>query len=149
MSLAIKAGLIQRNWKWLVVGFPRFEFAGHVVPPPRRAQFGDDAGMLCREPVPKLVKRFDGRENGGGDFNGFRFHGGSLSRFIGKGKGFPLSPFRNRSSRRKEAPYFLQFEPRYLGCYGVLKEPPFHDFSGKNYFAGVCGAGGVGVAGGT
>ena|ERR1017187_4511542 len=68
MSLAIKAGLIQRNWKWLVVGFPRFEFAGHVVPPPRRAQFGDDAGMLCREPVPKLVKRFDGRENGGGDF---------------------------------------------------------------------------------
>jgi hypothetical protein len=30
----------------------------------------------------------------------------------------------NRSSRREEAPYFLQFEPRYLGCYEVLKEPP-------------------------
>ena len=131
-----------------MAGFPRFEFASHVLPS-RRAQFADDAGMLRGEPVMKLVERFDGGENGGGDFNGFRFHGGSLARFAGKGKGFPLSQFQNRSSRRKEAPYFLQFEPLYLGCYGVLKEPPFHDFSGKNYFAGVCGAGGVGVAGGT
>jgi len=34
---------------------------------------------------------------------------------------FIKSQFQNRSSRREEAPYFLQFEPRYLGCYEVLK----------------------------
>ena len=35
------------------------------------------------------------------------------------------APFQNRSSRRKEAPYFLWFEPRHLGCYGVLKAGEF------------------------
>jgi hypothetical protein len=75
-----------------VAGFPGFEFAGHVFAP-RRAQFGDDAGMLCGQPVLKLVESFDGRENGGGDFNGFPFHGGSLSRFARKGKSFPLHGF--------------------------------------------------------
>jgi hypothetical protein len=70
-----------------VARFPGFEFASHVLPP-RRAQFGDDAGMLRGEPVLKFVERFDGRENGGGDFNGIHFHGGKLSRFDGKGKGF-------------------------------------------------------------
>jgi hypothetical protein len=49
--------------------------------------------MLRGEPILKFVERFDGRENGGGDFNGFRFHGGSLSRFAGKGKGFPFHGF--------------------------------------------------------
>jgi hypothetical protein len=40
--------------------------------------------------------------------------------------GFSLRLFQNCSSRREEAPYSLKsfkFEPRYLGCYGVLKEP--------------------------
>ena len=72
-----------------MAGFPWFEFAGHILPS-RRAQFGDDAGMLRGEPVLKLVERFDGRENGGRDFNGFRFHGGNLSWLAGKGKGFSL-----------------------------------------------------------
>jgi hypothetical protein len=49
--------------------------------------------MLRGEPVLKLVERFDGRENGGGDFNGFRFHGGNLSWLAGKGKGFPFPGF--------------------------------------------------------
>jgi hypothetical protein len=44
--------------------------------------------MLRGEPVLKFVERLDGRENGGGDFNGFRFHGGNLSWFAGNGKGF-------------------------------------------------------------
>jgi para-nitrobenzyl esterase len=41
-------------------------------------------------------------------------------------KNILLSVFQNRSSRREEAPYsekFMKFEPRYPGCYGVLKEP--------------------------
>jgi hypothetical protein len=68
-----------------MVRFPRFEFAGHVFAP-RLAQFGDEERILCREPVLKLVEGFDGRENGGGNFNGFRFHGGSVSRLAGNGK---------------------------------------------------------------
>ena len=39
----------------------------------------------------------------------------------------PVRFFQNCSSRREEAPYsmqFVKFEPRYLGCYGVLKEAP-------------------------
>ena len=75
-----------------MAGFPRFKFAGHVLSS-RRAQFGDDAGLLRRQPILKLVERFEGRENGGGDFNGFRFHGGSLARFAWKGKGFPFHGF--------------------------------------------------------
>jgi len=75
-----------------VTGFPGFEFARHVFPP-RPAQFGDDAGMLRGKPVLKLVERFDGRENGGGNFNGFRFHAGSLSRFAENGKDFPFHGF--------------------------------------------------------
>ena len=75
-----------------MAGFPGFEFASHVLPP-RRAQFGDDAGMLRGEPVLKLVEGFDGRENGGGNFNGFRFHAGNLSRLAGKGKSFPFHGF--------------------------------------------------------
>jgi hypothetical protein len=72
--------------------FPRFEFTGQVFAP-RRAQFSDDDRILCGEPVLKLVERFDGRENGGGNFNGFRFHGGSLSRLAGNGEGFHGSGF--------------------------------------------------------
>ena len=34
-----------------------------------------------------------------------------------------LTPFRNGSSRRKEAPILFKSEPRYLGCYELLKEP--------------------------
>jgi len=34
------------------------------------------------------------------------------------------SPFQNRSSRREEALIYLRSEPRYLGCYEVLKLPP-------------------------
>lgn len=75
-----------------MAGFPRFEFTGHVFAP-RGAQFGDDARILCSEPVLKLVERFDGRENGGWDFNGFRFHRGSLSRLAGNGKSFSLHGF--------------------------------------------------------
>ena len=75
-----------------MAGFPRFKFAGHVFAP-RRPQFGDNARMLRREPVLKLVERFDGRENSGGNFNGFRFHGGSLSRLAGNGKRFSLHGF--------------------------------------------------------
>ena len=75
-----------------MAGFPRFEFTGHVFAP-RHAQFGDDATILCREPVLKLVESFDGRENGGWNFNGFRFHSGSLSRFAGNGKCFSLHVF--------------------------------------------------------
>ncbi len=71
----------------LVAGFPRFEFAGQVLPP-RCAQFADDSGMLCGQPVLKFVERFDGRKNGGGDFNSFRFHVGFLSRLAGKRQGF-------------------------------------------------------------
>jgi hypothetical protein len=74
------------------VGFPRFEFTGHVFAP-RRAQLGDDVRILCREPVLKLVERFDGRENGGGNFNGSRFHNGSLSRLAGMAKIFRLMAF--------------------------------------------------------
>ena len=70
-----------------MAGFPRFEFSSHVFAP-RRAQFGDDAGMLCREPVLKLVESFDGRENGGGNFIGIRLHSGSLSRLAGNGRVF-------------------------------------------------------------
>jgi hypothetical protein len=33
-----------------------------------------------------------------------------------------MSNFQNRSRRREEASYLLKFEPRYLGCYEVLKE---------------------------
>jgi hypothetical protein len=73
----------------LVAGFPGFEFAGQVLPS-RRPQFRDDFRILRGEPVLKFVQRLDGREDGGGDFNGFRFHGGSLSRFAGKGKSFPF-----------------------------------------------------------
>ena len=39
--------------------------------------------------------------------------------------------FQNCSSRREEAPYsmkFVKFEPRYLGCYGVLKEAQLYSF---------------------
>jgi hypothetical protein len=46
--------------------------------------------ILRGEPVLKFVQRLDGREDGGGDFNGFRFHSSSLSRFAGKGKSFPF-----------------------------------------------------------
>ena len=45
------------------------------------------------------------------------------------------SQFQNRSSRREEAPYFLQFEPRYLGCYGVLKEARGYEYQNE---IGVC-----------
>jgi hypothetical protein len=75
-----------------MAGFPGFEFASHIFPS-RRAQFGDDAGMLRGEPVLKFVERFDGGENGGGDFNGFRFHGGSLARLARNGKSFPFHGF--------------------------------------------------------
>jgi len=75
-----------------VAGFPRFEVAGHVFAP-RRAQFGDDVGMLRGEPVLKLIEGFDGRENGRRDFNGFRFHGCNLSWLAGNGKGFPFHDF--------------------------------------------------------
>ena len=75
-----------------MAGFPRFEFTGHVFAP-RRAQFGDDVRILCREPVLKLIERFDGRENGGWNFNCFRFHSGSLSRLAGNGKIFLLHGF--------------------------------------------------------
>ena len=37
-----------------------------------------------------------------------------------------VSQLQNCSSRREEAPYslkYLKYEPRYLGCYGVLKKP--------------------------
>ncbi len=45
-------------------------------------------------------------------------------------KGIRTSHLRNGSSRRKEAPIFLRFEPRHLGCYGVLKLPrTFYFFS--------------------
>ena len=66
--------------------FPDLEFAGPIFAP-RRAQLGDDAGMLRGKPVLKFVERFDRRENGGGDFNGFRFHVGSLTQFARIGKG--------------------------------------------------------------
>jgi hypothetical protein len=46
--------------------------------------------LLRGEPVLQFVERFDGRENGGGDFNGFRFHGGSLARLAGNGRSFQL-----------------------------------------------------------
>jgi len=32
----------------------------------------------------------------------------------------PMNLFPNCRSRRKEALIFLKYEPRYLGCYGVL-----------------------------
>jgi hypothetical protein len=60
------------------------EFAGHVFPP-RFAQFSNDVRIRCRDSVLKLVERFDGRENGGGNFNGFPFHCVSLSRLAVKG----------------------------------------------------------------
>lgn len=75
-----------------MAGFPRFEFASQVLAS-RRAQFGDDAGMLRGEPALKFVERFDGRENGGGDFNRFRFHGGSLRRLGRNGKSFSFHCF--------------------------------------------------------
>lgn len=75
-----------------MAGFPRFEFTSHVFAP-RRAQFGDDVRILCREPVLKLVESFDGRENGGRNFNDFRFHRGSLPRLAGNGKSFWLHGF--------------------------------------------------------
>ena len=75
-----------------MAGFPRFEFTGHVFAP-RLAQFGDDGRILCCEPVLKLVESFDGRENGGWNFNGFRFHSGSLSRLAGNGTSFALRDF--------------------------------------------------------
>ena len=75
-----------------MAGFPRFEFAGRIFAP-RRAQFGDDAGMPGGEPVLKFVESFNGRENGDGDFNGFRLHGGSISRFAGNGKSFSFQGF--------------------------------------------------------
>ena len=79
-----------------MASFPRFEFTSHVFAP-RRAQFGDDVRILCREPVLKLVESFDGRENGGGNFNGFRFHSGSLSRLAGNGKSFSLHGFSGKN----------------------------------------------------
>jgi hypothetical protein len=75
-----------------VAGFPRFEFTGHVFAP-RRAQLGNDDGILCGEQVLKLIERSDGRENGGGNFNGFPFHGGILSRWAGDGKSFLFMAF--------------------------------------------------------
>src|ERR1017187_5130910 len=60
-----KNGLLRLGRTRQGAGFPRFEFASHVLPS-RRAQFADDAGMLRGEPVMKLVERFDGGENGGG-----------------------------------------------------------------------------------
>jgi hypothetical protein len=75
-----------------VARFPSFEFTSHVFAP-RRTQFGDDIRILCREPVLKLVESFDGRENGGGNFNGFPFRTGSLSRLAGNGKDFPFHGF--------------------------------------------------------
>ena len=70
-----------------MAGFPGFEFAGQVLPS-RRPQFRDDFRILRGEPVLKFVQRLDGREDGGGDFNGFHFHGNNLSRLNGKRKGF-------------------------------------------------------------
>ena len=72
-----------------MAGFKGFEFAGQVLTS-RRPQFRDECRILCGEPVLKFVQRLDGRENGGGDFNGFHFHGHSLSRFAGKGRIFPF-----------------------------------------------------------
>jgi hypothetical protein len=99
-----------------VAGFPGFEFASHVFPP-CHPQFSDDAGMLRGQPILKFVERFDGRENGGGDFNGFRFHGVSLSRFARKGKGFPLHGFLLKLSRwcvaRAEAAAWGEFPERH------------------------------------
>lgn len=68
-----------------MAGFPGFEFAGQVLPS-RRPQFRHYFWILRGEPVLKFVQRLDGREDSGGDFNGFQFHGGSLSRVAGKGK---------------------------------------------------------------
>jgi hypothetical protein len=42
-----------------------------------------------------------------------------VTRFMGRSGG-TLNGFQDRSSRRKEAPYFLQFEPRYPGGCEVL-----------------------------
>ena len=75
-----------------MTGFPWFEFASQVLPP-RRAQFRDDFRILRGEPVLQFIQCLDRGEDGGGDFNGFRFHGGSLSRLAGNGKGFPLHGF--------------------------------------------------------
>ena len=63
-----------------MAGFPRFEFSSQILPP-RLAQLGDDFRIPRREPVLQFVQRLDGRQNGRGNFNGFRFHGYSVSRF--------------------------------------------------------------------
>ena len=72
-----------------MAGFPGSEFARQVLSS-RGSQFRDDFRILRGKPVLKFVQRLDGRKDGGGDFNSFRFHGGSLSRFAGKGKSFPF-----------------------------------------------------------
>jgi len=105
-------------------GFPRFELARHVLPS-RRAQFGDDAGMLRGEPILKLVERFDGRENDGGDFNGFRFHGGNLSWLVGQDTGFsvswlfPVKLFRWCRGRRCRCRHRVQVSPIRALCQTV------------------------------
>jgi len=63
VGLAAYFDLLGHGWTRLVAGFPRLAFTGHVFAP-LRAQFGDDVKILCREPVLKLVERFNGRENG-------------------------------------------------------------------------------------
>ena len=70
-----------------MAGMPGFEFASQVLPP-RRPQFCDDFRMLRSKPVLKFVECLDGREDGGGDCNGFHFHGNNLSRLNGKRKDF-------------------------------------------------------------
>jgi hypothetical protein len=88
-----KKGLIQKRETWRVAGFPRFELASHVFPS-RQPQFRGDSGMLRGQPVLKFVERFDGRENGGRDFNGFRFHGGSLTRIAGNSRSAAFVAFK-------------------------------------------------------
>ena len=68
-----------------MAGFPGLKFAGQIFPS-RRSQFGDDARMPRGEPILKLVECFYRGENRGWDFNGFRFHNGTLSNFALKDK---------------------------------------------------------------
>ena len=72
-----------------MAGVPGFEFASQVLPP-RHPQFRDDFRMLRSKPVLKFVQCLDGREDTGGNFNGFDFHGSNVTRFNGKRKVFPL-----------------------------------------------------------